>query len=750
MKKRLTALFLAFALICALLPAAVLTASAATYSGTCGDEWDGSNLTWTLDTDTGVLEISGNGRINSWWNDNDKAPWYTYQNVIQTVVIGNGVTSIGDRAFSGLVSLRSVTIGSSVTGIGNLAFKDCNVLTSVIIPDGVIYIGTSAFENCTALTNVTIPDSVTIISWSAFDNTGLFNDESNWADGVLYIEDCLIRAKASSTSGAYQIKPGTRIIAGSAFESCSELTSVMIPDSVTSIGESAFNSCTGLTRVTIPDSVTEIGAFAFGVCTGLTSVTIPSSVTNVSEAAFYRCTGLTSVTIGSEGISHIAFSNCTALKSVTMLDGVKYIQMSAFNGCSSLTDVTIPDSVTYIANWAFAECESLKSVFLPASITSIGGQAFGYWFDNDAEGIKVEGFTIYGYTGTAAEEYANNEGFAFVAVDSSFQDVSDNAWYYDAVNYAVRHGLMNGVGNGNFAPDSPMTRAMLVTVLWRYENSPKEGTNTFSDVPAGQWYTDAVAWAAANGIVGGVGGGKFDPNGNITREQMAAILYRYAQKKGFDTSAKGNLSKFPDAGKVSDWAKDAIAWAVGEGIIGGSDGKLLPQGNATRAQVSTILMRFIENAKEATPYDTQGHTYEFVRGMYSWEEAQKTAKEKGGYLVRFDSEDEFKYVVAEIAKKGYQDTNFIIGARRADGSKDYYFVDADDKPVGGKLNAASSWTTAYWASGEPTYEWDGEQEWIVAVEYKAAEAKWTLNDIPDSAAYPTDPNCHGFIIEHEP
>ncbi len=177
----------------------------------------------------------------------------------------------------------------------------------------------------------------------------------------------------------------------------------------------------------------------------------------------------------------------------------------------------------------------------------------------------------------------------------SFNDVSPNAWYYGAVDYAVSNGLMNGVGGGNFAPDSPMTRAMLVTVLWRYEGEPKEGKNTFTDVPDGQWYTQAVAWAAANGIVGGVGNGRFDPNGNITREQMAAILFRYADGKKLDTSKRGDLSGFPDAGKVSAWAKDAIAWAVAEKIIGGSDGKLLPQGNATRAQVSTILMRFIEN-----------------------------------------------------------------------------------------------------------------------------------------------------------
>ncbi len=174
-----------------------------------------------------------------------------------------------------------------------------------------------------------------------------------------------------------------------------------------------------------------------------------------------------------------------------------------------------------------------------------------------------------------------------------FSDVSEKAWYYEAVEYAVENGLMNGVGGGKFDPEGTMTRAMLVTVLWRYEGEPAEGENSFTDVPNGTWYTEAVAWAAANGIVGGVGNNRFDPNGIITREQMATILFRYAQKRGFDTSKRGDLSVFPDSGKVSSWAKDAMRWAVAEQIINGSDGYLLPQGNATRAQVAALLMRFI-------------------------------------------------------------------------------------------------------------------------------------------------------------
>ena len=176
-----------------------------------------------------------------------------------------------------------------------------------------------------------------------------------------------------------------------------------------------------------------------------------------------------------------------------------------------------------------------------------------------------------------------------------FRDVAENAWYSDDVHAAADRKLFGGTGAGIFEPESPMTRAMLVTVLWRYEGSPADGGDIFADVPpVGEWYSASVAWAAKNKVVGGVGGGCFDPDGNVTREQMAAILYRYAKAKGMDVTARADLSVFPDDNQVSlPWALEPMQWAVGEKLIGGSDGYLLPQGNATRAQVATIFMRFI-------------------------------------------------------------------------------------------------------------------------------------------------------------
>lgn len=185
------------------------------------------------------------------------------------------------------------------------------------------------------------------------------------------------------------------------------------------------------------------------------------------------------------------------------------------------------------------------------------------------------------------------------AASGGFTDVPEGSWFSEAVEYAVNMGLMNGMGNNKFEPDTHMSRAMLVTVLWRYAGSPKEGTNSFTDVKNGQWYTDAIAWAAENGVVTGVGGGKFEPDGSVTREQLAVVLFRYSNSKGMDTARRAKLDSFPDAAKVSSWAEDALAWAVAEGMINGIQNgattTLSPQGNATRAQVATILMRYIRN-----------------------------------------------------------------------------------------------------------------------------------------------------------
>ena len=283
---------------------AVLTVSALAaevlYSGTCGGEGDGSNLTWTLD-DEGTLRIEGKGRMKD-YNWRNGSPWYNYRSSVKSVVIGEGVTSIGGSAFYGCSSLTSVIISSSVTSIGYSAFSGCSSLTSVTIPEGVTSICSSAFCDCSSLTSVTIPES------------------------VMSIGDCT-------------------------FYGCSSLTSVTIPSSVTSIGASAFRECSSLTSVTILEGVTSIGDYAFRGCSSLTSVTIPEGVTSIGEDAFYGCRSLTSVTIPASvtSIKDWAFSGCTNLKDIYYPgteEEWKKISIGSYN--TKLTNATIHYKATVL------------------------------------------------------------------------------------------------------------------------------------------------------------------------------------------------------------------------------------------------------------------------------------------------------------------------------------------------------------------------------------------------------------------
>lgn len=185
-----------------------------------------------------------------------------------------------------------------------------------------------------------------------------------------------------------------------------------------------------------------------------------------------------------------------------------------------------------------------------------------------------------------------------------FTDVVAGTWYYGAAAYAYNNGLFAGMTPTTFAPNATMTRAMLVSVLWRLAGAPApKAPNTFVDVPDGAWYTDAVTWAAENGVVSGIGGSRFDPSGFVTREQTAEILYNYAHSKGYDVSARADLTAFPDAASVSGWAEEALSWANAAGLINGTvrDGQTIldPQGSASRAQIAMILMNYVEHVVNA-------------------------------------------------------------------------------------------------------------------------------------------------------
>lgn len=210
--------------------------------------------------------------------------------------------------------------------------------------------------------------------------------------------------------------------------------------------------------------------------------------------------------------------------------------------------------------------------------------------------------TVYTFTMPAS---AVKVGVSYVKAtetpsETKFNDVSANDWFASAVDYVTGKGMMNGTADNTFSPKANTTRGMVVTVLYRLENQPSTSAASFTDVASGAYYANAVAWANANGIVSGYGSGKFGPNDKVIREQLAAILYRYAQYKKYDVSVgeDTNILSYDDAQSISSYAIPAIQWACGAGVVTGKSGsKLDPKGNATRAEVAAMLMRFCENVK---------------------------------------------------------------------------------------------------------------------------------------------------------
>ena len=632
MRKRLLSFVLAVLMIASLLPATALAADIVA-SGTCGAK--GSNLTWTLDSE-GVLTISGSGDMHGY--DLPGAPWYGSRSRVKSAVIAEGVTSIGRYAFVDCTSLTSVTIPDSVTSIGDGAFASCTSLTGIwvtegnshyssdasgvlfskdkttlvqcpgafaayAIPDSVTSIGEKAFYYCTSLTSVTIPDSVTSIGQHAF-------------------------------------------------QGCTSLTSVTIPDSVTSISSYAFEGCTSLTSVTIPGSVTSIEGQAFRDCTSLTDVYYAGSEAQwkaisissnrnddlltanihynyVSHTHSYKavvtaptCTekGYTTHTC-SCGDSYVdtyvdalghAWDNGKVTKEPTETEtGVKTFTCTRCGETRTETMPVIPHVHSYkdvvTAPTCTAKGYTTHTCACGDSYVDTYTDALGHAWDNGKvtkpateteDGVKTFTCTRCGETKTETIPATG-----VMDVTEMFTDVS-HSWADDGIQYCVTHQLMSGIGNNLFGPKLTTTRAQIVQILYNLEGEPKvSGTTPFTDLTQ-DWYQDAVLWAYQTGVVAGTSSTTFEPDRPVTREQIAVILMEYVTRvlKLERTWTPADLSTFPDADSVSDWAKDAMADAVALGLISGASngGQTLlePQGSATREQVATILMEFCKNVKK--------------------------------------------------------------------------------------------------------------------------------------------------------
>ena len=535
----------------------------------------GANVKWSYNN--GTLTIRGTGKMADYTPillvD---APWFAYLEQIRTVDIGSGVTTIGNNAFSDCKNLTAVTIPDSVTAIGDGAFSGCESLASVSIPGRVTAIGDSAFSNCSSLADITVASG---------------NSAYSSVDGVLFNADQTIlhTYPAGKSSKSYNVPASVTAIGDSAFWNCEHLTNMNIPNSVKAIGDFAFAWCAGLTNITIPNGVTAIEPWVFLRCSSLTGVSIPNSVTSIGEFAFSYCESLANVTIPNSvtTIGEKAFHGCTSLTSVTIPSSVKSFGESAFQECSNLTSVTIPNGVASIPMGLFSLCSSLTSITIPSSVTAIGSMAFNrcdslknvYYGGSESQWKQIAISSTNKSLTNATIHY--NSAMPTTPTEPTtptFTDVPAGEWYADPVAWAVEKNITNGTSSATFSPSQNCTQAQILTFLYRADRG--EGAATAEDMGK------AISWAREKGMIDS----SFDRNKPCTRSTAVSYIWQAFNKP----TAKA--SSFTDVPTSAAYAK-AVDWAVEKGITkgDGSEDTFAPDKVCTRGHIATFLYRAYNN-----------------------------------------------------------------------------------------------------------------------------------------------------------
>ena len=508
-----------------------------TVSGSCGD-----NLTWTLNPGTGLLTVAGSGDM--WTFESEcEVSWDNYREKITSVSLPDGLTNVGAYAF-----------------------YNCIGLTGVTIPDSVTKIEYRAFNGCTGLTDVRFPRSLKAIGKEAFCGSGLT---------------------------AAELPEGLTTIGTQAFCGCAYLTSVSFPKSLTAIDAFAFADG-GLTEAVIPAGVKKLNPYVFYNCPELGSVTLPEGLESIGSYAFTGCVQLTKINFptGLKSIGERAFNGCDGLHILILPEGLASIGVCAFLSCKGLTSIMLPESLVSIDDMAFFECPQLFAVIVPASVQTVEYHAFG--FGNDPETwkeTKVEGFTVYGKKGSAAQAYAEENGFRFVPTQGNnpFVDVKKSDVFFTPVLWAVSATVTGGTDETHFSPNNTVQRCDSMVFFWAAKGRPDHwmDENPFKDVKKKHWYYDAVMWAVENSITAGTDATHFSPKNTCSRSEILQFLYAAEGKPAYTIA-----NPYSDV-KNKHWYKDGAIWAYENGLEKGENGKFNAKTPCTRGYVVTYLYRYL-------------------------------------------------------------------------------------------------------------------------------------------------------------
>jgi len=543
--------------------------------------YEGESINWLYDKTTKTITIFGTGPMQNYTTETE-TPWYSLKNEVENVVIESGVTTVGYYLFRNFTKIKNVTLPEGVTSIGKGAFQSCP-LESINFPSTLITIHNYSFYN-TKLKEIVIPASVTSIG------NNVFNSCSSLKSAKVLCDATTLNTKA--------------------FYNCASLEVIYLSKSIVSIKSNAFGNCTSLKTVYYTGTESEYGNISMETGNSVLTASTTNVIYSYHEHKWQN-------TYTTDNTHH--WLKCEYCNETTENAKHEYLNFTPTSSASCTENAketgTCVCGKTYTRDIENTAGHKWQTVYSKDNTH--------HWFDcdkcNEDKDKMAHSFTNYVYNNDATTEKDGTETATCVCgqtdtrtkagtkLESSveikdtaaiFGDVKTGSWYKEFVDYAYSYGMFNGTTATTFEPNANMNRAMFVSVLARIAGVTVDNTvaTKFSDVPANKWYTGAVKWASDNGIVTGKTETTFAPLDNITREQMCALIVRFATYENITLKADGEAENFTDADKISGYAKEAVTACQKAGLVNGmGDGTFAPKGKATRAQVSKILAYFHKN-----------------------------------------------------------------------------------------------------------------------------------------------------------